>query len=371
MLKFISKGDVNVCQTPDYLKFAVASSIPSHFHKEGAVCRHYLEAEGVYRLPLRIDMTVSLDAPVFHVMLGGGRISFASTWDYNRRIEDIAEPHYKPLFFPDHFPLNARTQISIIYNIKAMQILINGEQRYYSTREKYMKAAIFNELNAAGFLLRLSARKRTEVTIYQIKVTESETDFDIKKQDFMPEPITRNIDLRKGEKPAFEAVIGGLPDEIRSKVVETDSFLRSYKPIKFRRTLEKNGNKITYLASAAGVSYMVMPSRDVMGHSFGSYIQWNVKESLGKHDATPLTDALNRLAEADPDFVARILSYRSDCTGCSPKCICRVDYKVQGKTVSACHGKFEFKMASSEFDDVMHIIKEMGRVGTGDDPRRT
>jgi len=349
-------------QTPDRLWFTVTSAIPGHFHKESDVCRHYLEAESVYRLPLRIDMTVSLDAPVFHVMLGSGRVTFAATCNINRRIEDIVEPHYKPVVYADHFPLNTPTKISIIYNLKSMQILINGEQRYYSTKEKYMKSVHLNELNTAGFPLRLSARKRTEVTVYQFDVTESKTDFGIMKQDSMPEPIKSNIDLPKGEKPTFDAVIAGLPDDIRAKIVEVDDFLRSYKSVKFRRIMEKNGSKITYLASTAGVSYMIMPSGDVMRHSFGSYLQWNEKDNLGKHDAAPLEIALNKLAEADPDFVARILSYRSDCTGCHPNCVCRVDYSVQGKIHSACHGKIDFKMAVSEFDDVLRIVRAISTV---------
>ena len=357
MLTFTSKGSVSTEKTPDSLLFTVTSAIPEHFHKESAVCRHYLEEEGAYCLPLRIDMTVSLDAPSFFVMLGSGRVAFASTCNVNRRIEDIAEPHYKPVFYADHFPLNTPADISIIYNLKSMQILINGEQRYYSTKEKYMKSAKFDELNKAGFSLRLSARKRTEVTVYRFEVTQSGTDFEIVKQDTMPEPVTRNIDLPKGAKPTFDAVIAGLPDDIRAKIAEVDGFLRSYKPVKFRRSIEKNGGKITYLASDAGISYMVMPSRDVMRHSLGSYILWNKKDNLGKRNAAPLENALNQLAETDPGFVSRILSYKSDCTGCGPNCICRVDYNVQGKTWPACHGKIDFKMALSEFDDVMRIIQ--------------
>ena len=360
MLAFIPHGSVGVEKTPDSLRFTVTSAISEHFHNESAVCRHYLEAENVYRLPLRIDMTVSLDAPSFFVMLGSGRVAFASTWNINRRIEDIAEPHYKPVFYADHFPLNTPAYISIIYNLKSMQILINGEQRYYSAKEKYMKSAKFDELNKAGFPLRLSARKRTEVTIHHFEVTENGTDFEIAKQDAMPKPITSNIDLAKGEKPTFEAVIAGLPDDIRAKIIEVDGFLRLHKPVKFRRSIEKNGTKITYLASDAGVSYMIMPSRDVVRHSLGSYLLWNKKDNLGKRNAAPLENALNRLAETDPGFVSRILSYKSDCIDCSPNCICRVEYVVQEKTWSACHGKIDFKMAVPEFDDVMRIIRAIG-----------
>ena len=356
-MRFIPQGRIDMEQMPNNLRFSVMSTIPEYYNKENIVCCNYLEAESVYRLPLRIDMTVCLDAPVFFVMLGSGRVAFATTWNINRRIEDIAEPHYKPFFFADHFTLNVPAEISIIYNLKSMQILINGEQRYYSTKEKYMKSARFSELNAVGFPLRLSARKRTEVTLYQFKVTESETDFEITKQESMPKPITSNIYLPKSEKPTFNAVIVGLPDDIRAKIIEIDSFLRSYKPVKFRRSIEKNGNKITYLASDDGISYIIKPSRYVMYHTLGAYLLWNKKSNLGEHNAAPLENALSQLAKTDPGFVARILSYANDCIDCNPNCLCRVNYKVQEKTQSVCHGKIEFKMVVSEFDDVIRLIQ--------------
>lgn len=103
MLAFIPQNGIDVEQTPNGLRFMVTSSVPEHFNNEKAsVCRNYLEAQGVFHLPLRIDMTVTLDAPRFYVMLGHGRISFATSGS-NRCIEDIAEPHYKPVVYADHF----------------------------------------------------------------------------------------------------------------------------------------------------------------------------------------------------------------------------------------------------------------------------
>ena len=347
MVTFIPNGNINIAQSPENLRFTASSSTP----------KSYIEAVCVYRLPLRIDITVSIDAPMFSVMLGSGHVHFATTWNINRRIDDIAEPHNKPLQFANHFPLNTPTEISIIYNLKSMQILIGGEQRYYSTKEKYMKSARFIDLNTTGFPLRLSAAKRTEVTIHKFNVTESETDFDIVKCDFTPKPITGNLDIPKDTKPTFDAVIAALPGDIRDKIIEIDGFLRSYKPVKFRRSIEKYGNKITYLATDAGVSYTINPSRDMMYHSFGAYLLWNRKDNLGQHTSAPMENALNRLAETDPDFIARILSYINECTGCNSNCICAVRYNINGKTSVACHGKFTFKMALSEFDDVILLVQ--------------
>ena len=100
-------------------------------------------------------------------------------WDDSRRIEDIAGPpaEGKGMYFANQIPLNTPVDITIIYNLKSMQILVNGEQRYYSVKERYMKSPTFPEINAAGFPLRLTCLKRTEVMIHSFAVAESETDF--------------------------------------------------------------------------------------------------------------------------------------------------------------------------------------------------
>lgn len=346
-LDFKCIGSAKMERLESGLWFTVGKAPPQNYRCRNATVHSYLEAEGSYRLPLRIDMTVSVDAPSFCVLFGDtGRINFCSAWDDNRRIADISEPPVegKPRFFANQMELNTPTDISIICNLKSMQILINDEQRYYSVKEKYMKSSDFPELNAAGFPLRLSCLKRTEVTVHSFTVTGSETDFEIEKQEDMPEPVLHNIPLLSGEKPTFDTMIAGLPKEICGKVMEMDGFLRSYKPMKFRRTLEKNGNKIYYNASKTGVSYTIYLSRDLLTHTLRIP---NGFESV-----------LLRLSANDAAFVERVFFYLHDCAGCyGPDCGARLSYTFYGSTKQTCNGKIEFKMAVSEFDDVIRLIR--------------
>ena len=187
----------------------------------------------------------------------------------------------------------------------------------------------------------------------------------------MPEPIMSNIVLPPGQKPTYEnivsalngkptfdAMIANLPGDIRARVTEIDGYLRSYKPIKFKRTLEKNGNKISYIASEAGVSYAIYLSRDLLTHSLQWYILTNSRENWGKRVANNLEATLERLAAEDPAFAVRIFSYLRDCTGCyGPGCGARSPYTFQNKTTQSCHGKIEFKMSVSEFDDVLRLVQ--------------
>ena len=367
---FTPIGNILMEQKRKGLRFMAMTSPPFHCYSKHACMRSYLLAKNAYRLPMRIDMTITIDAPYFSVMLGEtGRINFCSLWDDNRRIKDIAEPLNKPFFFANHMPLNTPTDITIIYNKKSMQILINGKQRYFSVKEKYMKSALFQKLNAAGFKLWLTGGKRTEVLLHSFTVTESENEFEIIKQEFMPDPITSNIPLplgvkltrenilaSLGGKLTFEDIIAGLPADIHAKVIEVDSFLRLYKPLKFQRIFERNGNKITYVASKEGFSYSIRPSRNLLTHDFCWYILTNSQENWGKRISNRMIETLEKLAGEDPEFAARIISYTKDCVDYSPKGICHTPYKFRGKARLACHGKIEFKMELSEFDDVMRFI---------------
>ena len=371
---FECKGNALMKNTENGLWFTVTSSPPNNFRHKNAVVRSYLEAEGLYRLPLRIDMTVSLDAPGFCVLLGdAGRVHFCSTWNDNRRIEDIVEPstNGKSMFFANQMPLHTPVAITVIYNLKSMQILINCEQRYYSVKELYMKSSAFPALNAAGFPVRLTCYKRTEVVLHSFTVAESEADIETVEQGYMPEPVMSNIALRPGDKPSYEnvvaslggkptfdAMIADLPGDIRAKVLEIDGYLRSYKPIKFKRTLEKNGNKVTYVASEAGLSYAIYLSRDLLTHSLQWYILTNSRENWGKRVANDLVTTLEKLSAEDAAFADHIFSCLQDCAGCGgPSCVARSSYTFHGKTTQSCHGKIEFKMSVTEFDDVLRLIQ--------------
>lgn len=344
---FHCKGSAKMKRCENGLWFTVETAPPQNYRCRNATVHSYLEAEGSYRFPLRIDMTVSIDAPSFCMMFGDtGRINFCSTWDDNRRISDISEPPVegKPRFFANQMSLNTPTEITVICNLKSMQILVNGEQRYYSTKEKYMKSPDFPGLNAAGFPLRLSCLKRTGVTLHSFVVTESETDFEIVKQEDTPEPVLQNIPLLPGEKPDFDDMIANLPEGIRLKVMEMDGFLRSFKPMKFKRTLEKNGNKIYYNASKPGVSYTIYLSRELLTHTLRIP---NGFEAM-----------LDRLSAEDTAFADRIFSYLRDCAGCyGPGCGARTPYTFHGKTKQSCHGRIDFKMSVSEFDDVARLVQ--------------
>lgn len=106
------------------------------------------------------------------------------------------------------------------------------------------------------------------------------------------------------------------------------------------------------------MSYAVYLSRDLLTHSLQWYILTNSRENWGKRVANGLEPTLEKLAEEDEAFAERIFSYLRDCTGCyGAGCGGRSPYTYRNRTRQSCHGKIEFKMSVSEFDDAMRLIK--------------
>ncbi len=139
--RFLQKGQV-VCKVENNLLHMTTNrAIPTQrFDREHLSIVSYIHLSEKFKLPVRIDITVKIDAPGLYVLFGKGHVNFGTLCFDNRRIDDIVSPTRKTAFFHNDMPLNEFTELSLIYDLNEMQILIEGEERYYSKSERYMKA---------------------------------------------------------------------------------------------------------------------------------------------------------------------------------------------------------------------------------------
>jgi hypothetical protein len=238
-----------------------------------------------------------------------------------------------------------------------MQVLINGEERFYSEKEKYMKSKQLKEFNDKGFAFKLASTKCTKLVIKSLNITEYDDTSEIIHSDTnMPKPLIINEAVGIDQKPTFENCISLLPKELQDEIKKTDNFLRSLKPMKFKRQIEKHGNKITYLASDYGFSYGLYPSNDVMYHSLGWYIITSSKPELWHRKADLMEITLNKLSETSPEFAEKMFFNLKECVACYPHCRAKTLYEFKNKKKVACHGLMEFKMCASDFEDVRTFI---------------
>jgi len=308
--------------------------------------RHYIMLPGKYRLPLRIEMRVRLDAPLFILLVGEGHISFNTPWQDNRRIEDIVKPSGKPNqgdSFDNRLPQGRFADIAVTYNRDAMQICIDGEERLYTRKMPYMRLA----QNGDGYAIRLVAPKLSALRIQSIRVMEFSAEAPIMRGDFVGADIIRPPE----SKPTFGTVIATLPETIRHELQKTDNFLKSLRPLKCKRAVDKNGGKISYVASDFGISYVFNISGEQSVQHFGWYLitagkaeTWHVKNDC-------MEETLMAIAEVDPALAERIFDALNDCTGCySPNCLAKRLYMFAGQKRVACHGRVMFGASPADFE---------------------
>lgn len=356
----IPKGHVFMEYKENILFMATTWAIPTSFHREHLKINSYISIPERYKLPLRIDMTVKIDSPGLYLLVGKGRISFGTGWWDNRRISDICEPDTKPMCkCNQNIPLNEFVDISVIYDYKFMQILVNGEQRYYSLKEKYMKSKALIEQNADGFEIKLAAAKRTDVLVKSFIITEYEEESAIY---VTPKSICKESDNAATPKiTSFEESIALLDENVKSEITKTNDYLLTLKPIKFKRKVADG--KITYLASGNGFSYIMYLCSDRMYHSLQWYIITSSKPEFWHKKADMMVETLQKLAESSPKFAKRMFDNLKECVGCCPGgCAVITQYELGGQKKGVCHGKMEFKMSVSDFADVRRFIKTLNEL---------
>ncbi len=344
-------GQVRTEMKDEMLCMTTTRAIPKRFER-GLQILSYIALPGRYSLPLRIDVTAKIDAPALYFLFGNGHVNIGTYWSDNRQLDDICEPHRKPKTFHNYMQMNAFAKISLIYDFNEMQILVDGEERYYSKKEKYMKSPLLAPMNAEGFILKIACDKRTELTIQSVSVTEYDDTAGI---THVPVVAAQNT-ITPPEKPTFASCIANLPEELKDEIVHLDNWLREIKPLKFKRQVEKHGAKITYLASDYGFSYAIHPSNDVLYHTLQWYILTGSKPELWHRKADWMEETLGLLAKTDPGFAQRMFENLDDCVGCGERCKVKTKYSFAGESRVACHGKMRFKMCVADFQDVRRFI---------------
>jgi hypothetical protein len=362
--EFIPKGQVTCDYREDCIIMTTKHAIPTQrFDAEHLSINSYLYLPTRYKLPLRIDMTVKLDAPGFYLLFGNGHVNFGTLWSDNRRLDDIAVPSRKTMNYHNNFRMNEFTDISILYDLKEMQIMINGEERYYSNKERYMKAPIFREMNQEGFQLKLVCDKLVQLCIKSFAVTEyPDTCGIVHSKEALPTAVTRNEAIAQGEKPTFDKCISLLPEGIQSEIIKIDEYLKSLKTLKFKRQIDKNGSKITYIAADYGFSYAIYLSNDIFDHSLQWYLITNGKPETWHRKDDRMEETLTRLAVITPEFAQRMFYQLEDCVGCYKNCLARTRYRLGEQKKAVCHGKLKFSMNVSGFEDVRTFINEINRL---------
>lgn len=226
-----------------------------------------------------------------------------------------------------------------------------------------MKSPIFSEINEDGFELKIACDKLVTACIKSVSIIEYNDTCNIVHSGVeLPTAITKNEVIASGEKPTFEKCISLLPVYIQNEIVKTDEYLKSLKPLKFKRQIEKSGNKITYVESNYGFSYAIYLSNDIFDHSLQWYVITNGKPETWHRKDDMMEETLNRLSNTSSDFAESMFYSLQDCVGCYKSCLAKTKYHLDEKCKTVCHGKLKFRMSNSGFQDVHAFIEEINHL---------
>jgi hypothetical protein len=250
---------------------------------------------------------------------------------------------------------------SIIYDLKFMQILINGEEKYYSKNEKYIKSPLMDKLNAEGFELKIAGSKQSYLTISSIMVTEFEKD-ELAHLRSRQNIVDKNgicLSIDKKAKSDFNECISVLSSGLKKEIISLNDFLLSKKNLKIKRKIEGTSQacKINYVSNH-GFSYAVHVSENITDHFFWWYMVSNLtyeNKYMGrKNDLTKET--LNKVAETSPEIAKQLFSYYKECSGCC-ECAVKTIYEHDGSKKTVCHGKMIMNMKIQTFQNMQYMFK--------------
>ncbi|MCL2512444.1 MAG: hypothetical protein FWF08_00965 [Oscillospiraceae bacterium] len=326
----------------------------------------YIGIPNKFKLPFRIDMAAKMDSPALILKIGEGYINLNTGGMDNRRMMSIVGGETKPNLhkFDNRAPLNEYFDISVIYGKKAMQLSINGEERYFSKKDIYMKSPLMETDFKDGFGFKIACHKRTEVYIKSLTATEykDEPEFPVlPKKDYIYAPT-----LTKTDKPALGDCIKDLTPELKDCVIDMDKHLKA---LKFRRLIEGGypESRVTYTMPRVALWKMNI-SHNLMTHRTMAMLGFYVNQA-GIHTEKFNTLFLRRLEEYSPDFAGEIffrMSQANYCKTCGGnRCSNYNLTEYKGIKKNNCAHFVQFKMIPSDFDDVKKVIETIIDLSNG------
>jgi len=157
------------------------------------------------------------------------------------------------------------------------------------------------------------------------------------------------------KKSLFDELILSLPKNFKDEIIQTDNYLKAMRPLKFKRNVDNKVNKITYVASDYGVSYMFKISDDKFTHNFQWYIVYNGKAETWHRRADFMEETLIENAKNDHALAMRIYNALKPCPGLDgcygERYLARTVYAFEKQKSLFCHGSVELGMRLKDFND--------------------
>ena len=156
---------------------------------------------------------------------------------------------------------------------------------------------------------------------------------------------------------SFATFVASLSVELQNEVVGMDTFLKSLRPLKFKRTVDKR--KINYVSSDYGISYAILPLGTEPTQHFGWYYLHNKETNKWYRKTDYFEETLTQIAKADPQSSKYIFDALNECTLCKGRACSAISYTYDGKQRLACYGRIIMPLHGNDFNYARDFFRQL------------
>ena len=150
---------------------------------------------------------------------------------------------------------------------------------------------------------------------------------------------------------SFDSILAPLSAVLRNEIVATDALLKSLKPHKFKRTIDKR--KLNCVSSDFSISYAILPLADNLTQQFGWYYLLDKAAKTWYRKTDYFVETLTEIAKTDAQSVEHIFNSINECTAC------------RGKPKAACCGQGVMSLGCEDFNRARMFFQHLNELMSG------
>ena len=154
---------------------------------------------------------------------------------------------------------------------------------------------------------------------------------------------------------SFHNVLALIPVNLQNDIIEMDAFIKSLRPLKFKRTVDKR--KINYVSPEYGISYAIFFSE--LTQAFGWYFLHDKANNEWYRKTDYFVEVLSKVAETDPRSAKYIFNAINECKPCKSNPCSAISYAYGGEQKMACYGRVVLSLSQEDFNHAQKFFCQL------------
>jgi hypothetical protein len=151
---------------------------------------------------------------------------------------------------------------------------------------------------------------------------------------------------------ALDELLLQLPAKEKKEITEMDIFLKSLPSLKFKRTIDRKSDKISYISAEYGISYLIKLKNK--HQEFGWYYIHDRQKNKWYRKTDYMVTVFN---EINPDIANRLFNSLTKCTSCRNVDNCgNILYEYKGEKRMTHYGRLILGLKKNDFEDAREFF---------------